>query len=80
MNVSAKMNKSDLSSKNNVQSGKDINLTEHLHLKGLHGSASQFIIAAVHSHPSLAHNNHLVVLRDAEEAADDIARDCLLTG
>ena len=42
---------------------------QHLHLKGLHGSASQFIIAAVHSHPSLAHNNHLVVLRDAEEAA-----------
>ncbi len=42
---------------------------QHLHVKGLHGSASQFIIAAVHSHHLLAHFNHLVVLRDAEEAA-----------
>ena len=42
---------------------------QHLHLKGLHGSASQFIIAAVYNQPSLAQSNHLVVLRDAEEAA-----------
>ena len=42
---------------------------QHLHLKGLHGSASQFVIAAVHSQPSNASTNHLVVLRDAEEAA-----------
>ena len=42
---------------------------QHLHLKGLQGSASQFVIAAVHSQPSNASTNHLVVLRDAEEAA-----------
>lgn len=42
---------------------------QHLHLKGLHGSASQFVIAAVYSHPLLAQTNHLVILRDAEEAA-----------
>ena len=42
---------------------------QHLHLKGLHGSASQFIVAAVYNHNALAGTNHLVVLRDAEEAA-----------
>ena len=42
---------------------------QHLHLKGLHGSASQFIIAAVYSLPIAVETNHLVVLRDAEEAA-----------
>jgi len=42
---------------------------QHLHLKGLNGSASQFVIAAVYSHASLAQSNHLVILRDAEEAA-----------
>ena len=42
---------------------------QHLHLKGLYGSASQFIMTAVYSHPSTAGINHLVILRDAEEAA-----------
>ncbi|MEJ7609590.1 MAG: transcription-repair coupling factor [Ferruginibacter sp.] len=42
---------------------------QHLHLKGLTGSASQFILATVHAHPSAAQTNHLVILRDAEEAA-----------
>ncbi|MEP7166099.1 MAG: transcription-repair coupling factor [Ferruginibacter sp.] len=42
---------------------------QRLHLKGLHGSASQFIIAAVYNHIALAGTNHLIVLRDAEEAA-----------
>ena len=42
---------------------------QHLHLKGLHGSASQFILAAVFSHEATAQLNHLVILRDAEEAA-----------
>ena len=39
------------------------------HLTGLHGSASQFVIAAIHQHPSAATLNHLVIVRDAEEAA-----------
>ena len=42
---------------------------QHLHLKGLAGSASQFVLAAVFNHPATAQLNHLVVLRDAEEAA-----------
>jgi len=42
---------------------------QHLHLKGLSGSASQFILASVHAHPAAAQINHLVILRDAEEAA-----------
>jgi transcription-repair coupling factor (superfamily II helicase) len=42
---------------------------QHLHLKGLHGSASQFILAAVFNHPSTTQLNHLVILRDSEEAA-----------
>ena len=39
------------------------------HLAGLHGSVSQFVIAAIFSHPATAQLNHLVILRDAEEAA-----------
>lgn len=42
---------------------------QHLHLKGLAGSASQFVLAAVFNHGASAQLNHLVVLRDAEEAA-----------
>ncbi|MEO7523486.1 MAG: transcription-repair coupling factor, partial [Ferruginibacter sp.] len=41
----------------------------HTHLSGLNGSASQFVIAAVYSHPAVSQTNHLVILRDAEEAA-----------
>lgn len=43
--------------------------SNHIHLSGLHGSASQFIFSAVFSHPNAAALNHLVILRDAEEAA-----------
>ena len=42
---------------------------QRLHLKGLAGSASQFIISAVFNHSSCSQLNHLVILRDAEEAA-----------
>ena len=42
---------------------------QHLHLQGLSGSASQFVLATVHAHPAAAQLNHLVILRDAEEAA-----------
>ena len=41
----------------------------HIHLNGLHGSASAFIMAAIFNNPSASQLNHLVVLRDAEEAA-----------
>ena len=43
--------------------------TQHLHLKGLIGSAAQFVLAAVHGHKNSAKTNHLIILRDAEEAA-----------
>ena len=42
---------------------------QHLRLKGLQGSASQFVTTAIFNHPSVAGLNHLVILRDAEEAA-----------
>ncbi|MBC8034813.1 MAG: transcription-repair coupling factor [Chitinophagaceae bacterium] len=43
--------------------------SEKTYLKGLQGSASQFIIASVFKHESCAKLNHLVILNDAEEAA-----------
>jgi transcription-repair coupling factor (superfamily II helicase) len=42
---------------------------QKIHLAGLHGSVSQFIINAVFNHPAASKINHLVILRDAEEAA-----------
>ncbi len=42
---------------------------QHLHINGIHGSASQFLLAAIHSMPSTTGTNHVVILRDAEEAA-----------
>ncbi len=42
---------------------------QHIHLSGLHGSASQFIFSAVFNHSVTSQLNHLVILRDAEEAA-----------
>lgn len=42
---------------------------QQIHLSGLHGSAIGFILASVFNHPSTAQLNHLVILRDAEEAA-----------
>ncbi|MEP7250731.1 MAG: transcription-repair coupling factor [Ginsengibacter sp.] len=42
---------------------------QHIHLSGLNGSSSQFIISAIFSHEIASQLNHLVVLRDAEEAA-----------
>ena len=42
---------------------------QRIHLKGLQGSASQFITGSVFNHPSTSQLNHLIILRDAEEAA-----------
>jgi transcription-repair coupling factor (superfamily II helicase) len=42
---------------------------QRIFLKGLRGSSSQFITAAVFLHPSCSQLNHLIVLNDAEEAA-----------
>ncbi len=54
---------------NKIAKGILLPKTQHLHLKGLNGSASQFILAAVHANEKTALANHLVILRDAEEAA-----------
>jgi transcription-repair coupling factor (superfamily II helicase) len=42
---------------------------QQIHLANLHGSASQFVTAAIFLHPSCSQLNHLIVLNDAEEAA-----------
>ncbi len=42
---------------------------QHIHLSGLNGSSSQFILSAVFNHSTTAQLNHLIILRDAEEAA-----------
>lgn len=40
-----------------------------IHATGLHGSATEFLMAAVFNHVAASQINHLVILRDAEEAA-----------
>ncbi len=40
-----------------------------IQLTGLHGSAAPFVVSAVFNHASASQLNHLVILRDAEEAA-----------
>jgi transcription-repair coupling factor (superfamily II helicase) len=42
---------------------------QQIYLSGLHGSVTEFILAAVFNHKSASQLNHLVVLKDAEEAA-----------
>lgn len=42
---------------------------QHLHLTGLHGSAPAFVVNAVFNHPASAQLNHIIILKDAEEAA-----------
>lgn len=40
-----------------------------VHLSGLRGSASQFVFSSVFNNPAVSGFNHLVILRDQEEAA-----------
>ena len=42
---------------------------QQLHLSGLHGSAIGFVLSAIFNHKATSQLNHLVILRDAEEAA-----------
>ncbi len=42
---------------------------QQIHLSGLHGSSIEFLLAAVFNHKATSQLNHLVILRDAEEAA-----------
>jgi len=41
----------------------------HILMQGIDGSALEFIISSIRSQQSSAHLNHLLILRDAEEAA-----------
>lgn len=52
-----------------IANGISLSKPQHLHLKGLAGSASQFVLAAVFGQPVTSQQNHLVILSDAEEAA-----------
>ena len=52
-----------------IVDGITLSKPQRIHLSGLHGSASQFIITSVFNHPSASQVNHLIILRDAEEAA-----------
>ena len=40
-----------------------------IHLSGLHGSITPFIVSTVFNHPAASRLNHVIILRDAEEAA-----------
>jgi len=42
---------------------------QFLHLSGLYGSAPAFVVDAVFNNPKAAQTNHVIILRDAEEAA-----------
>ena len=42
---------------------------QRIQLSGLHGSATPFVVSSVFSNPSASQLNHLIILRDAEEAA-----------
>lgn len=54
-----------------IQIAREIALpnAKKIHVKGLQGSAAQFVLAAVFQNSAAAETNHLVILRDAEEAA-----------
>lgn len=49
--------------------GTSSGVAQKIYLKDLHGSSSQFVVAAAFLHPTLSEQNHLVILNDAEEAA-----------
>ncbi len=42
---------------------------QQIQLKGLQGSASAFVVSSIFNHPSASQLNHLIILKDAEEAA-----------
>lgn len=42
---------------------------QQIQLTGLHGSAAPFVVSAVFKHDAASQLNHLIILRDAEEAA-----------
>ncbi len=43
--------------------------SQQIHLSGLHGSVAPFVVSTVFNHPAGSGLNHVIILRDAEEAA-----------
>jgi transcription-repair coupling factor (superfamily II helicase) len=52
-----------------IAQGISLSKPGHIHLSGLHGSVTAFVMAAVFGHDAASQLNHLIILRDAEEAA-----------
>ncbi len=52
-----------------IANGITLSKPQQLHLSGLHGSATPFIVSSVFNNPACAQLNHIIILRDAEEAA-----------
>jgi transcription-repair coupling factor (superfamily II helicase) len=52
-----------------IAKGIALPIPQQIHLTGLQASASQFVFSAVFNNPICSQVNHLVILKDAEEAA-----------
>ncbi len=52
-----------------IVDGITLSTPAQIHLSGLQGSAVGFVVAAVFAHPAASQLNHIIILRDAEEAA-----------
>ncbi|MFN8252518.1 MAG: transcription-repair coupling factor [Ferruginibacter sp.] len=53
----------------NIADGILLSQPKQIHLSGLHGSAAPFIVTSIYNNPACAQLNHIIILRDAEEAA-----------
>jgi transcription-repair coupling factor (superfamily II helicase) len=52
-----------------IADGITLSQPKQIHLQGLHGSAAPFIVTSIYNNPACAQLNHIIILRDAEEAA-----------
>ncbi len=52
-----------------IADGITLSQPKQIHLLGLHGSAAPFIVTSIYNNPACAQLNHIIILRDAEEAA-----------
>jgi transcription-repair coupling factor (superfamily II helicase) len=52
-----------------IVAGIGLSTPQQIHLSGLYGSSPAFVVDAVFNHPSASQINHVIILRDAEEAA-----------
>ena len=52
-----------------IVDGITLSQPKQIHLSGLHGSAAPFIVTSLYNNPACSQLNHIIILRDAEEAA-----------